>query len=135
MPTNHIAMPAPTTPDCLQLVIEREERRAVVRGALRAMSSLEQQVLLRRVCGGQPFPQLSRDLGIDPLAARTCFANACLRLEGGQRSAICDGEHSSRPPAHRNAQPAEHHPLQAPSTIGPARRPTAVAGTESRPAA
>jgi DNA-binding CsgD family transcriptional regulator len=89
----------PTTPDCLSLVIEREERIARMRAALEAMSPLEQQVLLRRVCAGQPFATVARDLDITVRTVRRLFAGACLALAGGHPAQTRDGAPPNTPPA------------------------------------
>lgn len=88
-------MPEPTAPDCLSIVIEREERQAALRAALLAMSPLEQQVLLRRVCGDQPLAAIALALHVPADEARSAFDAACLRLGGGSPGATCDGRRIS----------------------------------------
>jgi hypothetical protein len=103
----------PSTPDCLTLVIEREERVAMFRRALTRMSPLEQQVLLRRVCGGQPFATVAHGVGLPLSGVRDLFASAVLRLAGGHGESGCDGR-SPKPtdPENASTEPPDSRPQE-----------------------
>jgi hypothetical protein len=96
-------VPEQTAPDCLTLVIEREERQAALREALQSMSALEQQVLLRRVCADHPFAAIARGLGLGQRDVRTLFDSAYSHLEAVEHEA---GEaFRARPGVARDAPP------------------------------
>ena len=123
-------MPPATAPDCLELVIEKEELAQTYRRALSAMAPVEQQVLLRRMCRGQPFTAIACALGVSLRDARLAFTRAHLQLHTGQREPACENGHQSDPTLPRDER-------RAPTRIrtGPAPAGATWHGPHSQPGA
>jgi DNA-directed RNA polymerase specialized sigma24 family protein len=73
--------PAAVIPDPLDVLIAEEDHIERLKAALSAMTPIEQQVLLRRVCAGHPFSRIATALSITRGEVQQAYERAWKRVD------------------------------------------------------